>query len=93
MPAPLSAVPSPLPPESILPPESAQGKIRNAMLILRANTHVILDNAFQPIGAYHRVMQLLDNAVEQLERTPAHVCAPPAGLSQALNSGDGVYRP
>lgn len=59
--------PSPSAVPSSLPPESPREKLGNASLILRANTRVTLDSAFQPIGAYHRALELLDAALAQLD--------------------------
>ncbi len=47
-----------------------------------------------PHGACHAEVDRLRGLVKDLERQIAeHVCALPPSIQEALNSGDGSYRP
>lgn len=62
--------------------ETAQEDVRNALAILAV---VDMDDAHKAAIAIR-----LNRALAKIE---AHQCALPAGLVDALNSGDGTYRP
>lgn len=66
--SPLTKSAASTPPPVALPPETAREKLANAVIILRANTLVSLDNAFQPAGAYNRALDLLESALTQIDR-------------------------
>jgi len=72
-------------------PESPAEHVRNALqTVTSADRTTVSGRVALTAEEYAGVCYRLQRAIEQIE---GHVCALPAGLSEALNSGDGVYRP
>jgi len=78
-------------PAVLLGPETAREHIANALqIVMNADRTTVSGRVALTAEEYAGVCYRLQRAIEQIE---GHVCALPAGLSEALNSGDGVYRP
>ena len=78
-------------PRVLTQPEGPSEHIANALqVIMTADRTTVSGRVALTAEEYAGVCYRLQRAIEQIE---GHVCALPAGLSEALNSGDGVYRP
>jgi hypothetical protein len=96
MTAPLPAVPSPLPP-AIIPSETPVEHVGNVLALLTLARHGQMVTGaparLLTLDEFGAIMRRLYRVAEQLKAAEQHQCSLPESIVQALNSGDGVYRP
>ena len=75
-------------------PESVGEKLANiAQILMGATPSAMNEYRLMTVADHERVLRIVSDATKQAAALEAHRCALPASIVEALNSGDGVYRP
>lgn len=75
-------------------PESLGEKLANlAQILMGATPSAMNQYRLMTVADHERVLKLVAAARAQAAELAAHRCALPDSIVQALNEGDGVYRP